>query len=135
MPSLWNPELIARYDLSGPRYTSYPTAPQFSDAFSETDLKAAIGRSNASARPLSLYFHIPFCDTVCYYCACNKIITANKSRARPYLDRLIKEIEMQAANFDNSRPVTQLHWVAWSGSNSQTSTPGTTVSIGFIWPR
>ncbi|MEH6358719.1 MAG: oxygen-independent coproporphyrinogen III oxidase [Pseudomonadales bacterium] len=110
MPSLWNPELIARYDLSGPRYTSYPTAPQFSEAFGETDLKTAIQRSNISARPLSLYFHIPFCDTVCYYCACNKIITANKTRARPYLDRLIKEIEMTAANFDNRRPVTQLHW-------------------------
>jgi len=114
MPSpssaIWNPELIARYDLSGPRYTSYPTAPQFSEAFGETDLKSAIERSNVAARPLSLYCHIPFCDTVCYYCACNKIITANKSRARPYLDRLIKEIEMQAANFDNSRPVVQLHW-------------------------
>lgn len=114
MPSpssaIWNPELIARYDLSGPRYTSYPTAPQFSAAFGEADLKAAIARSNVAARPLSLYFHIPFCDTVCYYCACNKIITANKSRARPYLNRLIREIEMQAANFDISRPVTQLHW-------------------------
>jgi oxygen-independent coproporphyrinogen-3 oxidase len=108
--TLWNPELIARYDLSGPRYTSYPTAPQFSDNFSEDDLKAAIERSNASKRPLSLYFHIPFCDTVCYYCACNKIITANKSRARPYLDRLVKEIEMHAALFDTTRPVQQLHW-------------------------
>lgn len=114
MPSsssaIWNPELIARYDLSGPRYTSYPTAPQFSEHFTEEDLKAAIARSNASARPLSLYFHIPFCDTVCYYCGCNKIITANKSRARPYLDRLIQEIEMQSALFDNDRPVNQLHW-------------------------
>lgn len=108
--SIWNPELIARYDLSGPRYTSYPTAPQFSDRFGEDELHAAIERSNSQARPLSLYFHIPFCDTVCYYCACNKIITANKSRARPYLDRLIKEIEMQAANFDDDRPVVQLHW-------------------------
>lgn len=108
--NIWNPELIARYDLSGPRYTSYPTAPQFSEQFGEDQLIAATQRSNASGRPLSLYFHIPFCDTVCYYCACNKIITANKSRARPYLDRLIKEIAMQAANFDNGRPVTQLHW-------------------------
>lgn len=109
-PSLWNPELIARYDMSGPRYTSYPTAPQFRESFGEIDLKAAIERSNASARPLSLYFHIPFCDTVCYYCGCNKIITANKSRARPYLDRLIKDIQMQAELFDASRPVVQLHW-------------------------
>jgi oxygen-independent coproporphyrinogen-3 oxidase len=74
------------------------------------DLHNAIDRSNAAGRPLSLYFHIPFCITVCYYCACNKIITANRSRAMPYLERLIEEIAMQGTLFDRSRPVHQLHW-------------------------
>ncbi len=106
----WNSDLIRRYDLSGPRYTSYPTAPQFKAEFSESEVEAAIERSNASARPLSLYFHIPFCDTICYYCGCNKIVTANKARARPYLDSLLKEIELRAAQFDSNRPVNQLHW-------------------------
>lgn len=106
----WNDDLIRRYDLSGPRYTSYPTAPQFSEAFEASDLDAAIDRSNASGRPLSLYFHIPFCDTVCYYCACNKIITANKKRAAPYLKRLYVELAMQAERFDPERTVRQLHW-------------------------
>ena len=106
----WDRSLIDRYDLSGPRYTSYPTAPQFHQAFGEAELKAAIARSNSSGRPLSLYFHIPFCSTVCYYCACNKIITANRKRAMPYLERLMKEVAMQAELFDHSRPVQQLHW-------------------------
>ncbi len=106
----WNSDVIRRYDLSGPRYTSYPTAPQFQENFSEAEVIAAISRSNASGRPLSLYFHIPFCDTVCYYCGCNKVVTANKQRARPYLNNLIGEIELRAAQFDRSRPVNQLHW-------------------------
>lgn len=107
---VWDRSLIDRYDLSGPRYTSYPTAPQFHEQFGEAELGAAIERSNASGRPLSLYFHIPFCSTVCYYCACNKIITANRKRAMPYLERLVEEIAMQGKLFDSSRPVRQLHW-------------------------
>lgn len=107
---VWNPDLIARYDLSGPRYTSYPTAPQFQEAFGEHEFSQAVERSNASKRPLSLYFHIPFCSRVCYYCACNKIITADRSVAGGYLDRLEREIAMQAEILDTSRPVKQLHW-------------------------
>src|SRR5690606_31452230 len=106
----WNNELISRYDLAGPRYTSYPTAPQFSDQFSMSDMHAAIARSNASGNPLSLYFHIPFCDTLCFYCGCNKIVTHHKERAMPYLRRLDSEMEMQAALFDTNRLVEQLHW-------------------------
>jgi len=102
--------LIGRYDQSGPRYTSYPTAVQFHDGFGPEDYRAAAQRSNASGRPLSLYFHIPFCDTVCFYCACNKIATKDRTRAQPYLDRVYREIEMQAALFDAERPVEQLHW-------------------------
>ncbi|MGV6807234.1 MAG: oxygen-independent coproporphyrinogen III oxidase [bacterium] len=107
---IWDDALIARYDLSGPRYTSYPTAPQFQENFPLSEVGAAIQRSNQSGRPLSLYFHIPFCNTVCYYCACNKIITANRKRAAPYLDLMIREMRSVAAKVDNSRPVDQLHW-------------------------
>ncbi len=106
----WNQAMIQRYDLAGPRYTSYPTAPQFVEDYPVAEVDAAIARSNLAGRPLSLYLHIPFCDTICYYCGCNKIVTANKKRARPYLDVLKREIALRAGQFDRSRPVHQLHW-------------------------
>jgi oxygen-independent coproporphyrinogen-3 oxidase len=108
----FKPDLIKRYDKAGPRYTSYPTANLFNDSFSAADYRAAADRSNkeANPKPLSLYFHIPFCDTVCFYCACNKIVTKRRDRATPYLDHLYREIEMQGALYDRSRPVDQLHW-------------------------
>jgi oxygen-independent coproporphyrinogen-3 oxidase len=102
--------LIRRYDRSGPRYTSYPTAVQFHDGFGVEDYAEAARASNATGRPLSLYFHIPFCDTVCFYCACNKIATKDRSRAQPYLDRVYRELGLQAALFDADRRVEQLHW-------------------------
>ncbi len=108
--ALWDPALIARYNLAGPRYTSYPTAAQFQDDVSEAQWREAITASNAVSAPLSLYFHIPFCSTVCYYCACNKIITANRKRARDYLVLLHREIELQAAAVNPERIVRQLHW-------------------------
>jgi oxygen-independent coproporphyrinogen-3 oxidase len=106
------PDLVRRYDRSGPRYTSYPPATAFHEGFAETDYRAAAAESNRrdSPRPLSLYFHIPFCSTVCYYCACNKIITANRSRAVPYVAALEQELALQAELFDSERPVEQLHW-------------------------
>jgi oxygen-independent coproporphyrinogen-3 oxidase len=105
-------DLVARYDRSGPRYTSYPPATAFEAGFGEADYRRAAAASNGHdpPRPLSLYFHIPFCSTVCYYCACNKIITANRSRAVPYLAALEREIAMQGRLFDSERPVEQLHW-------------------------
>jgi oxygen-independent coproporphyrinogen-3 oxidase len=103
-------DLIKRYDKSGPRYTSYPTAVQFHDGFGEAQYRRYAEATNASANPLSLYFHIPFCDTVCYYCGCNKVVTKDRSRAAPYLERLHKEIALQGALFDKSRTVDQLHW-------------------------
>lgn len=102
--------LIRRYDTAGPRYTSYPTAVQFHEGFDETAYRQEAAASNASGRPLSLYVHIPFCATVCYYCACSKIITNNRLRAAPYLERLHREIALQATLFDPARPVQQLHW-------------------------
>ncbi|PLY12200.1 MAG: oxygen-independent coproporphyrinogen III oxidase [Sedimenticola sp.] len=103
-------DLINKYDYAGPRYTSYPTAPQFHDGFADSDYRAAAQRSNESGQPLSLYFHIPFCDTICFYCACNKIATKDRGLNAPYLQRLYKEIEMQGQLYDNSRKVDQLHW-------------------------
>lgn len=103
-------ELIRRYDKSGPRYTSYPTAVQFHEGFTVNDYRMQAAASNAPDKPLSLYFHLPFCDTVCYYCACNKVVTKDRSRAAPYLHRLHRELALQSQLFDGQRPVTQLHW-------------------------
>lgn len=103
-------DLIQKYNISGPRYTSYPTALQFTDEFSERTYRDAIGNSYRKESSLSLYFHLPFCATVCYYCACNKIITKDRSVTLAYLDHLHREIEQQGALFDQSRPVSQLHW-------------------------
>ncbi len=105
-------ELIRRYDKSGPRYTSYPTAVQFHDGFGEAEYRELARQSNAlmPKPPLSLYFHLPFCDTVCFYCACNKIATKDRTLAAPYLQRLHTEIALQGAMFDRDRAVDQLHW-------------------------
>ena len=103
-------DLINRYNKSGPRYTSYPTALELHEGFGDSDYRSHIEKSNASGGPLSLYFHIPFCDTVCFYCACNKIVTKNRTHAIPYLDNLCQEIAMVGDLFDRSRTVNQLHW-------------------------
>ena len=106
----WNPELIERYNLAGPRYTSYPTAPQFHDGFGSEEFRQALIDSNASQAPLSLYFHIPFCAKICFYCGCNKIATGDTSRCGPYLERLYQEMDLVTGLVDAQRPVNQLHW-------------------------
>jgi len=111
MPKLeFDTAIIKRYDKSGPRYTSYPTAVQFTTDFGETMYREQAALSNQSSRALSLYFHIPFCDTICFYCACNKIVTKNRKHAQPYLDNLYKEISLQSTLFNKDRTVDQLHW-------------------------
>lgn len=109
---IFNKELISRYNINGPRYTSYPAATQFDEQFGIDEYREVITASNEDLlpKPLSLYIHLPFCNTVCFYCACNKIITANRSRAAPYLEDLFKEIKMQGPLFDTDRLVNQLHW-------------------------
>ena len=102
--------LINRYDKAGPRYTSYPTALELHEGFGDAQYRQHIAKSNAVGGPLSLYFHLPFCDTVCYFCTCNKIITKNRAHAEPYLNNLVKEIQMVAELFDHNRKVNQLHW-------------------------
>ncbi|WP_019339093.1 oxygen-independent coproporphyrinogen III oxidase [Stutzerimonas stutzeri] len=107
----FNRALVEKYDRPGPRYTSYPTAPQFHQAFAIDDYRSAAQETNEAPtpKPLSVYIHIPFCKSLCYYCACNKIITHKTGRAVEYLDYLKREIKMQAALFDRSRKLTQLH--------------------------
>ena len=109
---VFDADLIRRYGKPGPRYTSYPTAVEFHEGFGETEYRSWAQYSNEDPipRPLSLYIHIPFCDTVCYYCACNKIVTKNRAHAAAYLKRLHREIALQGALFDVDRPVDQLHW-------------------------
>jgi oxygen-independent coproporphyrinogen-3 oxidase len=107
----FQPELIRRYDIAGPRYTSYPTADRFRGDFGADDYAAALReRGGDAATPLSLYFHIPFCETLCYYCGCNKIPTKNHSRSGPYLDQVEQEMGMVAGLLGARLPVSQLHW-------------------------
>ena len=107
---VFNNDLIKKYDKSGPRYTSYPTAIQFSEDFGESAYYEQVKLSNERNTPLSLYFHIPFCDTICYYCGCNKIVTKNRNHAQPYLDAVYKELALQGELFKATRIVKQLHW-------------------------
>ena len=108
----FEPDLIRKYDGFGPRYTSYPTADRFSRTFSASDyLKALVARNRRSApEPLSLYVHLPFCNTICYYCACNKVITANRGRAAKYVRYLGREIDIVSSLLEGERRVEQLHW-------------------------
>lgn len=110
MNNIFNSELIAKYSAQGPRYTSYPTAVQFNETLDARRFSQLLKQSNQTGKDLSLYAHIPFCDTVCYYCGCNKIVTKNKNHSTPYLDYMQREIEQVAAKIDSSRKVIQLHW-------------------------
>jgi len=106
----FDPDLIRRYDSRGPRYTSYPTALEFTPEVTEEVYIANARASNETGLPLSLYVHVPFCHSLCYYCGCNKIVTRNETRVERYLDALHREIELQAPLFDRSRRVEQLHF-------------------------
>lgn len=106
---IFDKDLIKKYNTSGPRYTSYPTANNFTHLTTD-EYKQQVQLSNTSNKPLSIYCHIPFCETVCFYCGCNKIATKNKDKAVEYLQKLFKEIEFQARLFDKNREVKQLHF-------------------------
>ena len=107
-----SPELLRRFDVPGPRYTSYPTADRFVEAFRDREYVLALTQrrlGGATALPLSIYVHIPFCESLCYYCACNKIITKHHERAELYLDYLGKEVDLHVAQLGAGQPVSQLH--------------------------
>jgi oxygen-independent coproporphyrinogen-3 oxidase len=111
--SVITPELLTRFDVPGPRYTSYPTADRFVEAFGEADyVQALVQRKSGlvgKPLPLSLYVHIPFCESLCYYCACNKIITKHKERAADYLRYLTQEVELHTRHLGQGQAVSQLH--------------------------
>lgn len=104
-------DLLRRYDRPGPRYTSYPTAPQFGPAFADAEFVEVARQSNSDPIPrqLSLYVHVPFCFSPCFYCGCNRVITRDETRAGLYLSRLVREISLVSPLFDRDRDVTQLH--------------------------
>ena len=111
--SFLTPDLLARFDVPGPRYTSYPTADRFVEAFSQSDLRHALAVRGQGLgqkiRPLSIYIHIPFCESLCYYCACNKIITKHHEKAEPYLSYLAKEVALYTNAMGVGQSVSQLH--------------------------
>ena len=107
-----DPLLIRKYDVGGPRYTSYPTADRFVEAFGEPQLRDSLARRNVGgfSQPLSLYVHLPFCNTVCYYCACNKVVTRDKSQSAKYIKYLDKELALLAPLLGDARTIHELHW-------------------------
>jgi len=108
----FNTELIKRYDVAGPRYTSYPTAVQFMEGFdAEAYVRYTTGSNNELIpKPLSLYVHLPFCHSLCYYCGCMKKVTRHEQQGERYLDLLLREVAMQGELFDHDREVVQLHF-------------------------
>ncbi|MBK6278848.1 MAG: oxygen-independent coproporphyrinogen III oxidase [Gammaproteobacteria bacterium] len=106
----WDPALIRKYDVPGPRYTSYPTALQFTDSFGAREYEQYLLERPPVIGPLSLYVHIPYCRNICYYCACNKIVTRDAAVAERYIVALEKETALLSRHFDRRRRVTQLHW-------------------------
>ena len=108
----FDPELLRRYDRPGPRYTSYPSAPNFAADFGEAEFRAHALLSNQDPIPrsLSLYLHVPYCFSPCFYCGCTRIITRDLGRATPYVERLIREIELVAPLFARDRDVLQVHF-------------------------
>ncbi|HEY9885747.1 MAG TPA: hypothetical protein V6C96_00660, partial [Vampirovibrionales bacterium] len=102
-------DLLNKYDKSGPRYTSYPTAPEWSSLFSSSQWKSAIERSNELGTEGSLYFHLPFCRSACYYCACNYVVSQNEDIKEQYISALFREIQLVSSLIKNKK-ITQLHF-------------------------
>lgn len=105
-------ELLDRYNVPGPRYTSYPTAPEWLDSFGPAEFEKSFEESNSAQpqRPLSLYMHLPFCDSLCLFCGCNVVINRNHEVSHPYIHTLKQEIDRVASRLDRSRQVVQFHW-------------------------
>ena len=86
-------DLLRRHDRPGPRYTSYPTAPHFHDGYGQAQFCAAVARSNAAGRPMSLYVHVPYCSSPCFYCGCNRVISRDRGKGERYVDQLLEEAD------------------------------------------
>ncbi|MEI7706316.1 MAG: oxygen-independent coproporphyrinogen III oxidase [Deltaproteobacteria bacterium] len=110
MISIPSPELLKKYDRPGPRYTSYPTAPEWTDALGPEQFAGHLARADAVKGPLSIYVHLPFCREMCRFCGCNVVATHDRTRADAYLDVLEKEVALVARHLPNRRAFTQLHW-------------------------
>src|SRR6266704_5783013 len=110
LPVSFDSELVRKYDGLGPRYTSYPTADRFTEIFTADDLIDALSRRDlgSASPPLSVYVHLPFCDTICYYCACNKIITKDHGRSAKYLKYVGREIGIVGGMIEGDPTVEQL---------------------------
>lgn len=129
-------DLLRKYSRPGPRYTSYPTAPLFDESFGPEEFKQAIVDTNATGagggsagRDLSLYFHIPFCDTLCYFCGCTMMVTRDPKKIARYLEYLRRELDMIVPLLDGRRRVSQLHW---GGGTPTTLTPGEIRRLGAM---
>ncbi len=108
-----DPDLIRKYDISGPRYTSYPTADRFVEAFDDEACASWLAKRRVGGirQPLSVYVHLPFCNTICYYCACNKIVTKDHGRSAKYIKYVLRELAIRASQLDaDDRAIAQLHW-------------------------
>ena len=105
-------ELLRRFDVSGPRYTSYPTADRFVEAFGPDSYRSWLEKRRLRGVPrrLSLYVHLPFCGSICYYCACNKVVTRDHGRSATYVRHLTREIAMHSEQVGAARDVVQMHW-------------------------
>src|SRR5512133_3560516 len=105
-----NLDLVKKYNVAGPRYTSYPPATKFTEEVKWSDIEPLIARGNEDDRDLSLYFHIPFCETLCWYCGCTTVITLNHAQGTTYVDNLDRERETMTRHVNPRRKVVQLHW-------------------------
>src|SRR3970040_1166564 len=107
-----DPVLIREYDVSGPRYTSYPTADRFVETFGEPELRQWLAKRNIGgiSQPLSVYVHLPFCDTLCWYCGCNKVVTRDRSQSAKYIKCLERELALLEPLLGSERTIGQLHW-------------------------
>ena len=103
-------EILDRYNVPGPRYTSYPTAPEWAESFGRADFERSLRDSNRRRNPLSLYMHLPFCQSLCLFCGCNVVINKNHEISVPYLEKLKWEIDQVSKRLDLTRPVVQFHW-------------------------
>jgi len=126
-------EILDRYNIPGPRYTSYPTAPEWLDSFGPDDFECELRASNSAqpVRPLSLYMHLPFCERLCLFCGCNVVINRNHQVSYPYLEKLKWEIAQIADRLDTTRPVVQFHW----GGGTPTYLSATQLEDLFLFTR